>query len=159
MSHRDSCLPGTCYSGACLGFPSEYSIDSNCGTQNKGFRCGGKWGSCCSTAGKCGTGEAFCGVNKCQSGNYTIIIPDWSETTTSKPVTNPTSAAGSISPDGSYGLVYTYDPLDTLTNRSSGINKFICKRYTFRDCCSSSGYCGTTTGHCMLLRTILVDTH
>ncbi|KAH7407055.1 hypothetical protein DE146DRAFT_607491 [Phaeosphaeria sp. MPI-PUGE-AT-0046c] len=143
-----SCLPGTCYSGACLGFPSEYSMDGNCGKQNKGLRCGGKWGSCCSVAGKCGTGEAFCGVNQCQSGNCTMIIPDWSGTTTSIPVAVPTPSAGSISPDGSCGLVYTYHPVDTLANCISGVNKFICKGSTFGDCCSSSGFCGTTTAHC-----------
>ncbi|KAH4376940.1 hypothetical protein HBH99_208780 [Parastagonospora nodorum] len=131
----DSCLPGTCYSGACLGFPSEYSMDGKCGSQNKNLKCGGKWGSCCSAAGKCGTGEEFCGVNKCQSGNCTMIIPSWTPpevSSTSMPVAVPTPTAGSISPDGSCG----------------GTNKFVCKGSKFGDCCSSSGFCGSTTAHC-----------
>ena len=107
-------------------------MDGNCGTQNKGLKCGGKWGSCCSTAGKCGTGEAFCGVNKCQSGNCTMIIPNWSETTTSKPVAVPTPTVGSISTDSSCG----------------GTNIYQCKGFSFGDRCSSFGFCGNSTGHC-----------
>jgi hypothetical protein len=86
-------------------------MDGKCGSQNKDLKCGGKWGSCCFIAGKCGTGEEFCGVNKCQSGNCTMIIPDWTEpgtpVSTSNPVPVSTPTAGSISPDGSCGLVIT----------------------------------------------------
>ncbi|KAH7359751.1 hypothetical protein BKA66DRAFT_574039 [Pyrenochaeta sp. MPI-SDFR-AT-0127] len=35
----DSCSPGTCYSGACLGFSSEYSMDGKYGSQNKDLKC------------------------------------------------------------------------------------------------------------------------
>ena len=132
---REDCQAGTCYSGACEGFPDQYSMNGKCGKQNKNLLCGGKWGTCCDISGKCGSGESFCGVGKCQSGNCTIIIPPppvagQVSTTTTLPSSTPTP--GSISPDGSCG----------------GTNKYVCKGSTFGDCCSSSGFCGSTTGHC-----------
>ncbi|KAF2024260.1 hypothetical protein EK21DRAFT_24363, partial [Setomelanomma holmii] len=122
----DSCLPGTCYSGACLGFPSEYFMDGKCVSQNKNLKCGGKWGSCCSVSGQCGSGEAFCGINKCQSGNCTMIIP-------APPADSfGTCTSTDISPDGTCG----------------GTNKYKCKSSSFGNCCSTSGYCGSTSAHC-----------
>ncbi|KAF1942657.1 hypothetical protein EJ02DRAFT_308073, partial [Clathrospora elynae] len=129
------CQAGTCFSGACQGFPSEYSMDGKCGYQNNMLLCGGKWGTCCGIAGKCGTGEAFCGVGKCQNCNCTIVIPSpppfpGASSTTTLAVSTPTP--GGLSPDGSCG----------------GANKYQCKGSSFGDCCSSSGFCGSTTGHC-----------
>lgn len=63
----EDCQAGTCYEGQCVGFPSEFSLNGKCGTQNGNKLCG-KWGACCSKAGVCGTGNDFCAVDKCQSG-------------------------------------------------------------------------------------------
>ncbi|KAF9696782.1 hypothetical protein EKO04_005746 [Ascochyta lentis] len=134
----EDCQAGTCFSGACEGFPDQYSMDGKCGMQNNNLLCGGKWGACCDITGKCGTGESFCGVGRCQTGNCTITIPpppsadvpSSASSTVIRPSSTPTP--GSISPDGFCG----------------GTNKFICKGSTFGDCCSSSGFCGSTTDHC-----------
>ncbi|KAH8698048.1 hypothetical protein GQ44DRAFT_744344 [Phaeosphaeriaceae sp. PMI808] len=62
--------PGTCYEGLCPG-DKVYSTDGTCGYQNGNRFCAGKWGDCCNSDGKCGTGSSFCGVDSCQSGNCT----------------------------------------------------------------------------------------
>jgi hypothetical protein len=135
--HSTDCQAGTCFSGGCNGFPSEYSMDGRCGVLNGNLQCGGKWGDCCSTQGKCGTGETFCGLGKCQSGNCTIIIPVPPGGPVASPTTtvlspSSTPGAGGISTEGSCG----------------GTNKYQCKGSPFGNCCSSSGFCGSTTGHC-----------
>ncbi|KAK1959916.1 hypothetical protein LY78DRAFT_619323, partial [Colletotrichum sublineola] len=79
------CAPGTCWEGACHG-DSVYSTDGTCGFDHArhGYRfCAGKWGDCCNFDGVCGTGEDFCGIKNCQSGNCTRPVatpapfPDW----------------------------------------------------------------------------------
>lgn len=118
-----------------MGFPSEYSLDGKCGTQHDNKLCGGKWGDCCNAAGQCGTGADFCGVGKCQSGNCTLTYPNpWPTPKTSLTTLSATPAPtpGSTSPDGTCG----------------GTNKYQCKGSTFGDCCSSSGFCGSSTAHC-----------
>ncbi|KAH6060496.1 hypothetical protein HBI67_137660 [Parastagonospora nodorum] len=133
------CMAGTCFSGACTGFPDKYSLDGKCGYQNNNKLCTGKWGSCCNLQGQCGNGTSFCAADKCQSGNCDInyVLP-WPSAGGS-PVTNsptstptPTPGTGIISPDGSCG----------------GTNKYVCKGSPFGDCCSSSGFCGTSKAHC-----------
>ncbi|KAF1837394.1 hypothetical protein BDW02DRAFT_139849 [Decorospora gaudefroyi] len=99
------------------------------------LQCGDKWGTCCNVDGECGTGESFCDIGKCQSGNCTFVMPSPTPfpgvpTTTMPPVSTPTP--GGISPDGSCG----------------GANKYQCKGSSFGDCCSLSGFCGSTTAHC-----------
>ncbi|KAF2661573.1 carbohydrate-binding module family 18 protein [Lophiostoma macrostomum CBS 122681] len=132
------CQAGTCYDGACLGFPSEYSMDGKCGFQNRNLLCGGKWGDCCSKEGKCGTGQDFCSDETCQSGNCTLTIPSEPTfpfpTITTTLATAPTSTTtpSGVSSDGTCG----------------GANKYQCKGTTYGDCCSSSGYCGSTTAYC-----------
>ena len=122
--------------GRLRGIPSEYSINGKCGYQNKGLKCGGKWGICCDTKGECGSGDGFCGVGKCQSGNCTLVItsppgiPDGVLTSAGARPAAPTP--GGISTDSSCG----------------GTNRYQCNRSSFRDCCSSSGFCGNMTEHC-----------
>jgi hypothetical protein len=130
---REDCQAGTCFSGACEGFPSEYSMDGKCGYEHNDLQCGGKWGNCCNIEGSCGTGESHCGVGRCQTGNCTIIIPPapgLPPSITTPPASVPTQ--GAISPDGSCG----------------GTNKYLCKGSSFGECCSASGFCGSTTSHC-----------
>lgn len=69
--NRQDCADGTCYEGACAG-DKVFSTNGDCG-RTHGFRsCAGIWGDCCNAAGRCGTGEAFCGVGNCQLGNCTL---------------------------------------------------------------------------------------
>ncbi|KAK1498210.1 hypothetical protein CTAM01_07428 [Colletotrichum tamarilloi] len=71
----EDCAPGTCYEGDCVG-DTVYSTDGTCG-QDYGFRvCAGRWGSCCSLDGRCGTGDAFCGLFACQDGDCDIWKQD-----------------------------------------------------------------------------------
>ncbi|KAH7091911.1 hypothetical protein FB567DRAFT_516115 [Paraphoma chrysanthemicola] len=129
----EDCMPGTCFSGACMGFPDKYSLDSKCGRQNNDKLCGGKWGRCCNSQGECGNGTAFCAESICQSGDCEIIYRDpWSFNTSTPGTTPSLPNTGKVSPDGSCG----------------GANQYICKGSPFGDCCSSSGFCGSTNAHC-----------
>ncbi|KAF2429133.1 hypothetical protein EJ08DRAFT_650705 [Tothia fuscella] len=121
------CEAGTCYSGACRGFPSQYSTNGKCGKQSNGLLCGGKWGNCCNTDGHCGAGETFCGIGKCQSGSCTIIIP------------TPRLSAPKLPP--------TKDGVST-NGACGGSGRFKCDGSTYGDCCSSSGFCGKGISFC-----------
>ncbi|TIC91062.1 hypothetical protein CH35J_011147 [Colletotrichum higginsianum] len=57
----EDCAPGICYEGYCLG-DTIYSTDGTCGRDYGNRDCVGRWGSCCSMDGRCGTGDAFCGL-------------------------------------------------------------------------------------------------
>ncbi|KAK1532870.1 uncharacterized protein CCOS01_04853 [Colletotrichum costaricense] len=100
----------------------EVTPDGTCGGTT-GFVCSPVWGACCSKDGKCGRSAAFCG-DGCQPAAGNCNAP--------APAPAPPSGPGSISPDGSCG----------------GANQYNCTTSPFGDCCSSSGYCGTTLGHC-----------
>ncbi|KAI0123329.1 hypothetical protein BJ170DRAFT_713483 [Xylariales sp. AK1849] len=93
--------------------------DGTCGGTT-GFVCTPTWGACCSKDGLCGRSTAFCGEG-CQplAGNCNAAPA-------------PAPGPGSASPDGSCG----------------GTNQYTCTGATYGACCSSSGYCGDTTGHC-----------
>jgi hypothetical protein len=65
---RTDCAPGLCYEGACVG-DKVYSTDGTCGHNHGNRQCTGKWGDCCNLDGQCGTGDSFCGIGKCHSGN------------------------------------------------------------------------------------------
>ena len=137
LKYREDCQPGTCFSGNCIGFPSEYSMDVRCGYQHNNLTCGGKWGDCCNLDGRCGTGESFCDPGKCQKGNCTIVIvkPVGPVVPIIQPTTStvqPSARSTSISTDGSCG----------------GLSKLKCGGSGFGDCCSSSGYCGSSVDYC-----------
>ncbi|KAK5989970.1 Acidic mammalian chitinase [Cladobotryum mycophilum] len=56
-----------CQSGDCI--TGGQSTDGTCGAQWNNAFCGNfTAGSCCSEAGYCGSGEAYCSLGKCQSG-------------------------------------------------------------------------------------------
>ncbi|KND95300.1 hypothetical protein TOPH_00685 [Tolypocladium ophioglossoides CBS 100239] len=118
---EEDCAPGTCWEGACTGFPSEYSMDGKCGPAADGLLCGGKWGDCCNSQGMCGAGDDFCSFERCYSGNCTIPPPrntklPWQTGTT---------------PDGTCG----------------GANGYTCD-VVFGNCCSKNGTCGALVEHC-----------
>lgn len=121
-NHREDCAPGTCWEGACTGFPSQYSMDGKCGPLANGLLCGGKWGDCCSRQGQCGAGDDFCSFDKCYSGNCIIPQPEWKA---------PWQVGDT--PDGTCG-----DP-----------NGYTCD-VTFGNCCGFNGKCGSRVEHCGL---------
>lgn len=137
--HREDCMPGTCFSGACMGFPDKYSLDGRCGRQNGNKLCGGRWGSCCNAQGQCGNGTDFCAERQCQSGSCEVSfqIP-WPITGGSPNDNDSTPNTEAVSPDGSCG----------------GMNKYVCTNSPFGDCCSSSGFCGSSNAHCTYFLTL-----
>ncbi|KFA56368.1 hypothetical protein S40293_09444 [Stachybotrys chartarum IBT 40293] len=66
-SGEEFCGIGNCQEGACLG-DGPYSIDGRCGRHANYVPCPQRFGTCCSQAGRCGTGPSFCGAG-CQYGN------------------------------------------------------------------------------------------
>lgn len=117
---RTDCREGTCYEGACLG-ADEYAIDGKCGTQHGNLKCGGKWGSCCSNDGVCGSTADFCGIGNCQSGNCTKT-----------PVETPTVEQPWLfgnSTDGTCG----------------GTKAYVCNP-VYGYCCDKDGLCGNNCG-------------
>ncbi|KAF1365990.1 hypothetical protein EJ07DRAFT_91671, partial [Lizonia empirigonia] len=100
-----------------------FSLNGKCGTQNGNKLCG-KWGTCCNKAGVCGTGNDFCAVdNQPRFGTCSSATP-----TAGVPAPTPSG----ISPDGTCGGKLAYK----------------CKGSTYGDCCSASGFCGSTASHC-----------
>lgn len=117
---RADCADGTCYKGACEG-DSVFSTTGQCGSQNGNKQCAGVWRDCCNAAGKCGTGEDFCGTAVCQLGNCTIPkaptgIPSW---------------WGGNTTGGTCG--------------PSNQNTF---NVIWGDCCNSNGICGSDPSDC-----------
>lgn len=82
------CAPGTCYEGGCAG-DAVYSTDGTCGPDHGERLCAGVQGDCCSMAGQCGTGVAFCGEGNCRSGECVefVIITTTESTATSTSTT------------------------------------------------------------------------
>ncbi|PVI03007.1 carbohydrate-binding module family 18 protein [Periconia macrospinosa] len=97
------------------------TTDGFCGPNNDNKVCNVAWGFCCASTGKCGIGAQFCGTG---------CMPTYGNCTNANVA--PTPKPGDVSPDGSCG----------------GQNAFVCKGSSFGDCCSSSGFCGSSDGHC-----------
>ncbi|KAF2795232.1 carbohydrate-binding module family 18 protein, partial [Melanomma pulvis-pyrius CBS 109.77] len=57
--------------------PKNITTDGNCGKQiNYKASCvGSTFGDCCNAAGKCGSGESFCGKGNCQDGKCEGGLP------------------------------------------------------------------------------------
>lgn len=119
------CEPGTCYSGACLG-DDIWSTDGTCGYQHGNRRCAGRWGDCCSMDGTCGTGDDFCGVDCCQSGNCT------KGTTTTSATPPAASWLAGNSTDGTCGKSNRYQTCNIV----------------FGGCCNKAGMCGSLPSDC-----------
>ncbi|CAI6335761.1 unnamed protein product [Periconia digitata] len=118
--------------------PTAVSPDGSCGPKS-GYTCAGSaFGNCCSAYGYCGSTSIYCDVVEgCQSlfgacGSASLSSSSNSAPSlTSSPV--PTATAPSaISTDGSCG----------------GTKGYTCVGSTFGDCCSSYGWCGSSSLHC-----------
>jgi hypothetical protein len=140
--------------------PGGTSPDGSWGGINK-YQCkGSPFRDCCSLSGFCGSATGHCQAG-CQTsfGNCT------------NPSLSPNGTCGGTNKDSGFGDCYdassycgsltahctagcqTAFGSCTTTDLSpdgtcGGTNKYKCKEFGFGDCCSSSGYCGSTTGHC-----------
>ncbi|KAI5919333.1 hypothetical protein F4810DRAFT_714559 [Camillea tinctor] len=123
---REDCQTGICSSGLCeVKDPASYSLDGQCGPAN-GKKCGGIWGSCCNTEGRCGDGDGFCDSGNCWSGNCTIVFPS--------------------APDP------TEQPVWETGNSTNGLcgaenDNQICNVF-WGYCCASTGRCGDGVAFC-----------
>ncbi|KAK2025679.1 hypothetical protein LX32DRAFT_596242 [Colletotrichum zoysiae] len=115
----EDCAPGICYEGDCIG-DNIYSTDGSCGQFYGNRQCTGRWGTCCSFAGRCGTGDAFCGLFSCQQGDCDIWKQD-----------NNQPAGTKWSNDGTCG--------GTEGMRCSG---------KWGRCCNINGVCGEEPADC-----------
>lgn len=99
------------------------SSDGQCGPLNGGTCLSSIYGSCCSSSGWCGSDTAHCGTG-CQSGAWGLCG--------NLTANLPSNLTLSLSPDGTCGSLTSY----TCLNSGYG------------DCCSSSGWCGSSDAHC-----------
>lgn len=90
------------------------------------------FGNCCSSAGWCGSVDAYCGTG-CQTGFGNCGSNDATPATTSQAAPEPTKeAGGQVSTDGT----------------CAGTSGFTCSGSAFGNCCSQYNWCGSTSDHC-----------
>ncbi|ETS74682.1 hypothetical protein PFICI_13166 [Pestalotiopsis fici W106-1] len=139
------------------------SVDGACGANGKTCE-GSTFGDCCSSSGYCGGTDAFCDAG-CQSG-FGLCSDAVNVTTdgtcghdgkicTGSTFGNCCSANGYCGDSDSHcgtGCQQSFGkcsaPSNVTTDGTCGKNGKTCKGSTFGDCCSSSGYCGSTSDHC-----------
>ncbi|KAH7027556.1 uncharacterized protein B0I36DRAFT_375369 [Microdochium trichocladiopsis] len=105
----EDCADGTCYEGACAG-ETIFTTNGDCGRNHGYKRCAGRWGDCCNSVGRCGTGPDFCSYGECQLGNCSIpeLVPMPETMFSMRPFTDTTSAMD-------LGSSTTSTPLSTTT--------------------------------------------
>ncbi|KAI6367535.1 hypothetical protein MCOR25_004899 [Pyricularia grisea] len=134
---------GTCSGGNAGGNAggqpvTKVSTDGTCGGTS-GLTCAGSsFGTCCSQYGYCGSLSGYCGTG-CQAGfgscdssspSSSAVNPPASSSATPSASSSP--ASGKISKDGTCG----------------GAGGMTCAGSAFGNCCSSSGWCGSTADYC-----------
>jgi hypothetical protein len=114
------------------------STDGSCGG-TKGFTCkGSSYGDCCSQYGWCGTSTDHCGAGcksafgTCAGGSSTSkatsVTVKPSSTAAPPPASTPTKK---VSPDATCG----------------GTKGYTCLGFAEGNCCSASGWCGSTSAY------------
>ncbi|KAK6857967.1 hypothetical protein PG995_005666 [Apiospora arundinis] len=165
-----TCQPlfGTC------GPPSNISEDGACGGSSKKTCLGSTFGACCSSGGWCGATTDHCSTG-CQSafGACTSVgggnpPPSGDTSTDGSCGANGKTCKGSVfgeccsasgfcgDSEAHCGPGCQFSASGNCTAADSnvsvdgtcGANGKTCKGSTFGDCCSSSGFCGSTSGHC-----------
>ncbi|CAI6256713.1 unnamed protein product [Periconia digitata] len=132
-------------SAAPTATPTGVSVDGTCGAA-VGLTClGFSEGSCCSPAGWCGATEAYCGTG-CQSGFGTC-----GKSTTDVPSSSaPSATTGSSSSAAPSAAPSNVTP--SVNGQCGPALGFTCKGWaeasTVGECCSNSGWCGSSTDHC-----------
>jgi hypothetical protein len=121
-------------SAAAPGATKKVSTDATCGGQN-GFTCqGSTFGNCCSSSGWCGSTSAYCSTGcqpsfgSCGQSSSPVNVPS-STRTSSSAAAAPTKK---VSTDATCG----------------GTKGFTCQGSSFGNCCSSAGWCGSTSAYC-----------
>lgn len=117
------------------------STDGSCGGTNKYTCQGSTFGNCCSQYGWCGSTTAHCGTG-CNSafGTCTGSTPTTLKSST-KPVS--TSTRTSTIPSSTPTKKVSTDA--TCGSNNGGAT---CLGSQFGNCCSGSGWCGSTTDYC-----------
>ncbi|KAM7195911.1 hypothetical protein V8F20_007276 [Naviculisporaceae sp. PSN 640] len=153
--------------GNCSNGAGDISTDGKCGIANGGKVCRGSgFGDCCSSSGFCGSTPQFCGAG-CQTGfgNCTAaagnITTDGAcggnngKTCTGSGFGNCCSASGFCGNTTDHctagcqpGFGACEGPGNVSTDGRCGSNGKTCAGSTFGNCCSSGGFCGTTSDHC-----------
>ncbi|KAL3709003.1 hypothetical protein TMatcc_002792 [Talaromyces marneffei ATCC 18224] len=149
---------------------STVSTDGSCGPNN-GFRTcpGSGFGDCCSIYGYCGNSTQFCGAGNCYSGACATDNGGPSTTGECGPLfagnktCTGTQFGNCCSTSGYCGSSSAYcDPPNCYSGActtsgypsTNGLcgplwpNNMICPGSQFGDCCSTSGYCGSTVDYC-----------
>lgn len=122
VTNRSDCTPGICWGGTCAG-NTHYSIDGKCGPQHGDRLCAGKWGDCCNLNGQCGSGNDFCNIDSCYSGEC-----DWPVVITLRP--------------SSLGLVG-----NTTDGTCGAASTFTCDS-GHGNCCNKNNVCGSLPSDC-----------
>lgn len=117
------------------------SKDATCGGTNKYTCAGSTFGNCCSSAGWCGSTTAYCGTG-CQSayGNCGSNSPTSSKPVSSKSIASSTKSSSAPAPTSTKKV--------TTDATCGGTKGFTCLGSSFGNCCSSAGWCGSTTAYC-----------
>ncbi|KAF1938468.1 FAD-binding domain-containing protein [Clathrospora elynae] len=116
------------------------STDGSCGG-SKGFTCqGSSFGNCCSQYGWCGSSTDHCGIGcnsafgQCTSSSATSKPATTSKVLSTRAASPPTpTPTKNVSNDGTCG-------------GSNGGST--CSGTSFGNCCSASGWCGSTAAYC-----------
>ncbi|KPM40558.1 hypothetical protein AK830_g5977 [Neonectria ditissima] len=146
--------------------PGSTSPDGSCGGTNQYNCTSSSFGDCCSSSGYCGGTSGHCG-NGCQGlfgtcGAPTNTSSDGQCGSNGKICLG--SGFGDCCSSGNwcgdavehcgpgckpeYGNCTSTDAGNISTDGSCGKNGKTCKGSTFGDCCSSTGYCGSSNDHC-----------
>ncbi|KAF2115690.1 hypothetical protein BDV96DRAFT_599264 [Lophiotrema nucula] len=144
--------------------PGSISPDGSCGSKS-GYIClGSAFGNCCSSSGFCGSSGAHCTAG-CQAsfGNCTAadLSPDGTCSGANKYKCKGStfgdccSSSGYCGSDSAHCGSGCQSVFGTCTDSSlspdgtcGGSKGYKCLGSGFGDCCSASGYCGSTSAHC-----------
>ena len=117
------------------------STDGSCGGTSKYTCQGSSYGNCCSQYGWCGSSDAHCKAG-CNTafGTCTGSTPTTMKSSTKPaPTSTRTSAAPSSTPT---------NKVSTDATCGSNNGGATCLGSTFGNCCSGSGWCGSTSDYC-----------
>ncbi|KAF7532454.1 hypothetical protein G7054_g7955 [Neopestalotiopsis clavispora] len=117
--------------------------DGTCGGTT-GWVCSPTWGACCSKDGVCGRSTAFCG-DGCSRAGTRQSISGW---VLWCGYCGDTTAHCGSGCQGGFGNCTAIDTTISNDGMCGAANGKICTGSTFGDCCSASGYCGTSSDHC-----------
>ncbi|KAL2076241.1 hypothetical protein VTL71DRAFT_1184 [Oculimacula yallundae] len=156
--------------GTCSADSGSISTDGSCGGTNKKTCVGSAFGDCCSSAGYCGTSTTHCEAGcqatfgTCSTGTGSISTDGSCSGTGKKTCLG--STFGNCCSSGNYcgsttahcqaGCQSGFGTCDANSGAIStdgtcgGSGKKVCRGSAFGNCCSASGYCGSSSDHCKI---------